>query len=87
MKMTEEQKKTITREMDPGRIVKGHKLAVIMRKRKDEILRTKERSTPFFGTQYLIFSTVQSTVQSNDNYIYGVGSYCPCHSRLCIFCI
>ena len=79
MKMTEEQKKTITREKDPGRIVKGHKLAVIMRKRKDEILRTKERCR--------LLSTVQSTVQSNDNYIYGVGSYCPCHSRLCIFCI
>ena len=33
MKMTEEQKKTITREKDPVRIVKGHKLAVIMSKR------------------------------------------------------
>ena len=79
MKMTEEQKKIITREKDPGRIVQGHKIAVIMKKRKDEILRTKERCR--------LLSTVQSTVQSNDNYIYGVGSYCPCHSRLCIFCI
>ena len=77
--MTEEQKKIITREKDPGRIVQGHKIAVIMKKRKDEILRTKERCR--------LLSTVQSTVQSNDNYIYGVGSYCPCHSRLCIFCI
>ena len=67
MKMTEEQKKIITREKDPGRIVQGHKIAVIMKKRKDEILRTKERCR--------LLSTVQSTVQSNDNYIYGVGSY------------
>ena len=65
--MTEEQKKIITREKDPGRIVQGHKIAVIMKKRKDEILRTKERCR--------LLSTVQSTVQSNDNYIYGVGSY------------
>ena len=67
MKMTEEQKKIITREKDPGRIVQGHKIAVIMKKRKDEILRTKERCR--------LLSTVQSTVQSNDNYVYGVGSY------------
>ena len=43
--MTEEEKKTITREKHPGRVAQGHKLVALMKKRKEEILRSKEQST------------------------------------------
>ena len=66
--MTEEEKKIITREKHPGHVAQGHKLAALMKKRK-EILRNKEQSTEQSSVQ----SSVQSTVQSNDTYIYGVG--------------
>ena len=39
--MTEEEKKMITREEHPGRVTQGHKLAALMKKRKEEILRNK----------------------------------------------
>ena len=51
--MTEEEKKVITREKHPGRVAQGHKLAALMKKRKEEILRDKEQSS--------IQPTVQST--------------------------
>ena len=66
--MTEEEKKIITQEKHSGRVAQGHKLAALMKKRK-EILRNKEQSTEQSSVQ----SSVQSTVQSNDTYIYGVG--------------
>ena len=66
--MTEEEKKIITQEKHSGRVAQGHKLAALMKKRK-EILRNKEQSTEQSSLQ----SSVQSTVQSNDTYIYGVG--------------
>ena len=43
--MTEEERKTITRKKSPGRVAQGHKLAALMKKRKEEILRNKEQST------------------------------------------
>ena len=43
--MTEEEKKVTTRAKHPGRIAQGHKLAALMKKRKEGILRSKEQST------------------------------------------
>ena len=39
--MTEEEKKSIRREKHPGRVVQGHKLAALMKKIKEEVLRDK----------------------------------------------
>ena len=55
--MTGEEKKLITREKHPGRIAQVHKLAALMKKRKEQILRNKEQST--------VQPTVQSTVHAN----------------------
>ena len=55
--MTEE---VITREKHPGRIAQGHRLAALMKKRKEEILRNKEQSTE----QSTVQPTVQPAVQS-----------------------
>ena len=66
--MTEEEKKTITQKKHPERVAQGHKLAALMKKKK-EILRNKEQSTVQSTEQ----SKEQSTEQSNDTYIYGVG--------------
>ena len=87
--MTEEEKKVTTREKHPGRVAQVHKLAPIMKKRKEEILRSKEQPTEQSAVQCTIQSTVQSTeqstvqptvqpteqppVQSNGAYIYDVG--------------
>ena len=60
--MTEEEKKVITREKHPGRVAQGHKLAALMKKRKEEILRSKERSTEQSTVQSTVKPTVQSTV-------------------------
>ena len=43
--MTEEDKKITTREKHPGRVAQGHKLPALMKKRKEEILHSKEQST------------------------------------------
>ena len=79
--MTEEEKKTITREKHPGRVAQGHKLAALMKKRKEEILRNKEQST----VQSSVQSTVQSTEQSNDTYVYGVGILAVLAIGVCVF--
>ena len=87
--MKEEEKKLITREKHPGRIAQGHKLAALMKKRKEEILCNKEQSTVQSTERSSVQSTeqpsvqstvqstenpsVHSTVQSNDTFIYGVG--------------
>ena len=75
----------ITREKHPGRFVQGHKLAALMKKRKEEILRNKEQFTEQSTVQYTEQSSVQSTVevtvqsteqpsvQSDGAYVYGVG--------------
>ena len=39
--MTEEEKKIITRQKHLGRVAPGHKLAGLMKKRKEEVLRNK----------------------------------------------
>ena len=57
--------KVITQEKHPGCVAQGHRLAALMKKRKEKILRNKEQSTEQ--------STVQSNAQSNDTYVYGVG--------------
>ena len=62
--MTKEEKKTITREKHPRRVAQGHKLAALMKKRKEEILRSKEQPTEQSSEQSSEQSTVQSTEQS-----------------------
>ena len=79
--MTEEEKKTITREKHPGRVSQGYKSAALTKKRKEEILWSKEQSSVLGKEQSTEQSTVQptvqptehSTVQSSDTYAYGVG--------------
>ena len=51
----------MTQEKHPGRVAQGHKLAALMKKRKEEILHNKEQST----VQSTVQSTEQSTVQSS----------------------
>ena len=63
--MTEEEKKTITRKKLPGRVPQSHKLAALMKKRKEEILRSKEQPTEQSTEQSTAQSTVQSTEQSS----------------------
>ena len=62
--MTEEEKKATTRKNYPGRVAQGHKLAALMKKRKEEILRSKEQSTEQSTEQPTEQSTEQSTAQS-----------------------
>ena len=99
--MTEEEKKVITREKHPGRVAQGHKLAALIKKRKEEILHNKEQSTlqstVHCTEQPTVQSTVQSTEQStaqpmaqrtvkpNDNYIYGVGILAALAIGPCVF--
>ena len=75
--MTEEDKKTITREKHPGRVAQGHKLAAVLKKRKQEILRDKEQST--------VQSTEQPSVQSNDTYVYDIGILAVLAISVCVF--
>ena len=95
--MTEEEKKTITPEKHPGRVAQGHKLAALMKKRKEEILRNKEQSIVQYTEQSSVQSTAQSTVQSteqsteqpsvqsNDTYVYGVGILAVLAISVCVF--
>ena len=91
--MTEEEKKTITQEKHHGRVAQGHKLAALMKKRKEEILRNKEQSTEQsteqssvqFTEQSTVKSTEQSSVQSNDTYVYGVGMPVVLAIGVCVF--
>ena len=92
--MTEEEKKVITREKHPGHVAQGHKLAALMKKRKEEILPNKEQSTTEQSTQQSTQqpteqptqqSTQQSTVQSNDTYVYGVGILAVLAIGVCVF--
>ena len=69
----------MTPEKHPGRIAQGHKLAALMKKRKEEILRNKEQSSVQPPFQSTVQSSVQPTVQClvqprvQSNYVYGVG--------------
>ena len=91
--MTEEEKKTITREKHPGRVAQGYKLVVFNKKRKEEILRSKEHSTEQSKKQPTeqsteqptVQSTIQSTVQSNDTYVYGIGTLALLAIGVCVF--
>ena len=57
--------KTITQEKHPGCIAHGHKLAALMKKRKEEILHSKEVFSAVYSTVYrAVFSTAYSTVYS-----------------------
>ena len=79
--MTEEEKKVITREKHPGRVAQGHKLAALMKKRKEEILRDKKQSS----IQPTVQSTEQSSLQSNGAYVYGVGILAVLVIGVCVF--
>ena len=85
--MTVEEKKIITRERHPGRSAQSHKLAALMKKRKEEILCNREQSTEQSTEQSSVQSTeqpsVQSTVQSN--YVYGVGILAVVVIGVCVF--
>ena len=81
--MTGEEKKIITRLKHPGHVAQGHKLAVLMKKRKEEILRNKEHSTGQSTVQPSVQSSVQSAVQSN--YVYGVGILAVLDTGVCVF--
>ena len=95
--MTEEEKKTITREKHPGRVTQGHKLVALNKKRKEKILHSKEQSTVQSTVQPTVQSTVQSTeqstvqltehstVQSSDTYVYGVGMLDVLAIGVCVF--
>ena len=95
--MTEEEKKLLTREKNPGRVAQGHKLAALMKKRKEDIVRNKEQSTvqstgqstEQFSVQSTeqpsVQSAVQPTVQSNDTYVYGVGILAVLAIGVCVF--
>ena len=59
--MIEEAKQVITREKHPGRVAQGYKLAALMKKRKEEILCSKEQSTEQSAVQSTEHATAQST--------------------------
>ena len=95
--MTEEENKLITREKHPGRVTQGHKLAALMEKIKEQILRNKEHSTVQSTEQSTeqssvqsteqpsVQSTVQSTVLANDTYVYGLGMLAVLAIGGCVF--
>ena len=98
--MTEDEKKTITREKH-----QGHKLVALNKKRKEKILRSKEQPTVQSTVQPTVQPTVkptvqptvqsteqstvqptkQSTVQSSDTYIYSVGMLAVLTIGVCVF--
>ena len=91
----EEKKKNNTRKTSWTH--HGRKLAALMKKRIEEILRNKEQSSVQSTEQSLVHSTgqslvqpteqpsVQSTVQANDTYIYGVGRVSALAIGVCVF--
>ena len=99
--MIEEEKKSITREKHPGRVVQGYKPAALMKKKKEEILHNKEQSsvqgkeqstqqsiqqsTEQSTQQSTQQSTKQSSVQLNDTYVYGVGIIAVLAIGVCVF--
>ena len=88
--MIQEEKKVITREKHPGRVTQGHKLAALMKKRKEEILCSKEQATEQSTVQSTEQSSVQSSVQSTEqssvqSYVYGVGMLVILAIGVCIF--
>ena len=76
---------TITREKHPGRVAQGHKLAALIKKRKEEILRSKEQPTEQSSLQSIVQSTEKPSVQSNGAYVYGVGMLAVLAIGVCVF--
>ena len=94
--MTQEEKKIITWEEHPGRVARGHKLAALLKKKKRRNI--AEQRTVYSTVYSTVFSTVYSTVyRTTFSSVYNIVkwylclwrwyTYCPCHWRLCIFCI
>ena len=95
--MTKEKKKVLTRGKHPGHVAQGHKLAALMKKRKEEILRSKEQPTEQSTVQPTVQSTAQSTeqssvqsteqpsVQSKGAYVPGVGMLAVLAIGVCAF--
>ena len=75
--MTKEKKKVITPQKHTRRVAQGHKLAALIKKRKEEILRNKEQPT--------VQSTEQLSVQSNGAYIHGIGMLTVLAIGVCVF--
>ena len=66
--MTEEEKKIITQEKHPRRVAQGHKLATLMKKRKEDTLDGKEQSTEQQPVESsVVFSTAASTEDWHHN--------------------
>ena len=79
--------KKIQREKHPGRVAQGHKLAALMKKRKEETLSNKEQSTEQSTVQTTVEPSVQSSVQSavQSTYVYGVGIIAVFATSVCVF--
>ena len=79
----------VTREKHPGRVAQGHKLAPLLKKRKEEILHNKEQSTLESSAPSSVQSTeessVQPSVQSNNTYVYGVSMLAVLAIGACVF--
>ena len=83
--------KKIQREKHPGRVAQGHKLAALMKKRKEETLRNKEQSTEQSTVQTTVEPSVEFSVQSSvrsavqSTYVYGVGIIAVFATSVCVF--
>ena len=88
--MTEEKKKIITQEKHPGCVAQGHKLAALVKKRKEEIFCNNEQPTEQSTVQPTVQPSLQSSVQSSVqsagqlNYVYGVGIIAVLATGVCI---
>ena len=80
--MTKEEKKIITREKHPERVAQGNKL---MKKRKKEILRKKEKLQNSPSVQSTERLQNSLSVNSNDAYVYGVGMLAFLAIGVCVF--
>ena len=67
--MTEEEEKKIIREKHPGRVIQGHKLAALMKKK-------------YCIAKNILFSP---SVKLNDTYLYGVGILAVLAISVCVF--
>ena len=77
--MTEQEKKSITREKHPERVAHGHKLAALMKKRKEEIIVTKNSLQ--YRIQYSLQNNLQYSLQYSLQSVYRTVKW-----RLCLRC-
>ena len=88
--MAEEEKKIITRGKHPACVAQGHKLAALVKKRKEEIFCNNEQPTEQSTVQPTVQPSLQSSVQSSVqsagqlNYVYGVGIIAVLATGVCI---